>query len=163
MQIFSKYLHKVYYQKTLTAGFKCSVQLGPSILFTSFQQSAWIATDSFVSLLLQQPVFNSQPSKMKGKLFRINHPNIFVNWFWFKKMVVKVIILANLYTYQFLKWRFQGPWAWLWPTPPGWRTCTSRPWRTGPAWWPSTRRGSWWDSFFPDEPLFRYYISILMG
>ena len=34
-------------------------QLGPSILFTSFRQSAWIATDSLVCLLVQQPFFNS--------------------------------------------------------------------------------------------------------
>ena len=59
---FSKYFLNVDYRKILGAGFKSYVQLGPSFLFTSFQRSAWIATDSLVILLLQKAVFISYPN-----------------------------------------------------------------------------------------------------
>ena len=46
VQIFSKYFHNLDEQKYLDSVFKGYGQLVPSILFTSFLQPVWIATDS---------------------------------------------------------------------------------------------------------------------
>ena len=46
IQIFSKYIHNLDEQTYLDSVFKGYGQLVPSILFTSFPQPVWIATDS---------------------------------------------------------------------------------------------------------------------
>ena len=46
IQIFSKYFHNLDEQKYFDSVFKGYGQLVPSILYTSFPQPVWIATDS---------------------------------------------------------------------------------------------------------------------
>ena len=76
-QISAKYFFKIYCQKIFAVSFTSYIQLVPFILFTSFQQSAWITTSSFISIFSPLVAIHLVPNIwMKVKLTRLFHPNI---------------------------------------------------------------------------------------
>ena len=78
-QIFCKYFHNLDQQKFLDSVFKGSVQLVLLILFPSFRQPVWIATDSLAIFTASENSFQLVPKyKLKVKLLRRKQPNIFI-------------------------------------------------------------------------------------